>query len=216
MEKVDSATGSGIAGAEFALEKKGSDGTWAVVAEGIVSGKKYRADVDGNGAIVSVSEAEQASGGAPDEKGSVLVSNLPWGTYRFVETKAAEGYTGVKDGQWAISGEATVSAENVEATLTTPDRRWAGRQFLDRLQHSQDRPERSGRACGCAVQGRAEGWLRIRRRLCFEGIRNGRLRNRAACSETRLPLKASLSWAAAILSPKPRHLKDFRFPRRGR
>ena len=120
MEKVDSATGSGIAGAEFALEKKGSDGTWAVVAEGIVSGEKYRADVDGNGAIVSVSEAEQASGGAPDEKGSVLVSNLPWGTYRFVETKAAEGYTGVKDGQWAISGEATVSAENVEATLTTP------------------------------------------------------------------------------------------------
>lgn len=120
MEKIDSATGSGIAGAEFALEKKGSDGTWAVVAEGIVSGKKYRADVDGNGAIVSVSEAEQASGGAPDEKGSVLVSNLPWGTYRFVETKAAEGYTGVKDGQWAISGEATVSAENVEATLTTP------------------------------------------------------------------------------------------------
>lgn len=120
MEKVDSATGSGIAGAEFALEKKGSDGTWAVVAEGIVSGKKYRADVDGNGAIVSVSEAEQASGGAPDEKGSVLVSNLPWGTYRFVETKAAEGYTGVKDGQWAISGEATVSAENVEATLATP------------------------------------------------------------------------------------------------
>ena len=67
-----------------------------------------------------MSEAEQASGGAPDEKGSVLVSNLPWGTYRFVETKAAEGYTGVKDGQWAISGEATVSAENVEATLTTP------------------------------------------------------------------------------------------------
>ena len=120
MEKVDSATGSGIAGAEFALEKKGSDGTWAVVAEGIVSGKKYRADVDGNGAIVSASEAEQASGGAPDEKGSVLVSNLPWGTYRFVETKAAEGYTGVKDGQWAISREATLSAENVEATLTTP------------------------------------------------------------------------------------------------
>lgn len=113
MEKVDSATGSGIAGAEFALEKKGSDGTWAVVAGGIVSGKKYRADVDGNGAIVSVS-------GAPDEKGSVLVSNLPWGTYRFVETKAAEGYTGVKDGQWAISREATLSAENVEATLTTP------------------------------------------------------------------------------------------------
>ena len=120
MEKVDSATGSGIAGAEFSLEKKGSDGTWAVVAEGIVSGKKYRADVDGNGVIVSVSEAEQASGGAPDEKGSVLVSNLPWGTYRFVETKAAEGYAGVKDGQWAISDEATVSAENVEATLTTP------------------------------------------------------------------------------------------------
>lgn len=120
MEKVDSATGNGIAGAEFALEKKGSDGTWAVVAEGIVSGKKYRANVDGNGAIVSVSEAEQASGGAPDEKGSVLVSNLPWGTYRFVETKAAEGYTGVKDGQWAISREATLSAENVEATLTIP------------------------------------------------------------------------------------------------
>lgn len=120
MEKVDSATGSGIAGAEFALEKKGPDGTWAVVAEGIVSGKKYRADVDGDGTIVSVSEAERASGGAPDEKGSVLVSNLPWGTYRFVETKAVEGYTGVKDEQWAISGEATVSAENVEATLTTP------------------------------------------------------------------------------------------------
>lgn len=120
MEKVDSATGSGIAGAEFALQKKGPDGTWAAVAKGIISGKKYRADVDGNGAIVSVSEVEQASGGAPDEKGSVLVSNLPWGTYRFVETKAAEGYTGVKDGQWAISDEATVSAKNVEATLTTP------------------------------------------------------------------------------------------------
>ena len=51
MEKIDSATGSGIAGAEFALEKKGSDGTWAVVAEGIVSGKKYGSSVVSVGEI---------------------------------------------------------------------------------------------------------------------------------------------------------------------
>ena len=120
MEKVDSATGSGIAGAEFALEKKGSDGTWAVVAEGIVSGKKYRADVAHDGSIVSLTEASQTEGSASYERGALLVSNLPWGTYRFAETKAAAGYAGVENGQWAVSGEVTVSAENVEATLTTP------------------------------------------------------------------------------------------------
>ena len=120
MKKVDSATGSGIAGAEFALEKKGSDGTWAVVAGGIVSGKSYRANVAHDGSIVSLTEASQTEGSASYERGALLVSNLPWGTYRFAETKAAAGYAGVENGQWAVSGEVTVSAENVEATLTTP------------------------------------------------------------------------------------------------
>ncbi|WP_297155242.1 SpaA isopeptide-forming pilin-related protein [uncultured Ellagibacter sp.] len=120
MEKIDSATGSGISGAEFALEQKGSDGTWAVVAEGIVSGKSYRANVADDGSIISLTEAVQTEGRASYERGALLVTNLPWGTYRFVETKAAAGYAGVEDGQWAVSGEATVSAENVEATLTTP------------------------------------------------------------------------------------------------
>ena len=120
MEKIDSVTGSGIPGAEFALEQKGSDGTWAVIAEGIVSGKSYRANVADDGSIVSLTEAVQTEGRASYERGALLVTNLPWGTYRFVETKAAAGYAGVEDGQWAVSGEATVSAENVEATLTTP------------------------------------------------------------------------------------------------
>ena len=120
MEKIDSATGSSIAGAEFALEQKGSDGTWAVVAGGIVSGKSYRANVAHDGSIVSLTEAAQAEGSASYERGALLVSNLPWGTYRFAETKAAAGYAGVENGQWAVSGEVTVSAENVEATLTTP------------------------------------------------------------------------------------------------
>ena len=77
----------GVNGAQFTLQKKGTDGQWADVAYGLLTGKDYRAAVDAAGAITAVSEVNAVSGAA-SKAGELGVENLPWGIYRFVELKA--------------------------------------------------------------------------------------------------------------------------------
>ena len=84
-----------------------------------MTGKSYRAVVDAVGAITAVSEVDAASGAASNA-GELGVENLPWGIYRFVESKAADGYVGKVDGSWPISNEMEIKADNVQASSTVP------------------------------------------------------------------------------------------------
>ena len=120
LVKVDASDNrQGVDGAQFTLQKKGADGQWADVAYGLLTGKSYRAAVDAVGLITTVSEADAASGVA-SKAGELSVENLPWGIYRFVESKAADGYVGKVDGSWPISNEMEIKADNVQASSTVP------------------------------------------------------------------------------------------------
>lgn len=100
LVKVDASDDhQGVNGAQFTLQKKGTDGQWVDVAYGLLTGKDYRAAVDAAGKITAVSEADAVSGAA-SKTGELGVENLPWGIYRFVESKAADGYVGKVDGSW--------------------------------------------------------------------------------------------------------------------
>lgn len=86
MKKTD-ARGNGLKGATFSLQRKGYDGAWA----------EFRP-------VTS------------DEDGTITVTNLPWGTYRFVETMPAPGYVG----KGAMTDEATIDRNNVAASINSP------------------------------------------------------------------------------------------------
>ena len=89
MNKVDD-NGTAVPGAKFKLQRRDGD-NWI--------------DVDGD-VLVTVSN------------GAVTVSDLAWGTYRFVEVAPADGYY-VGSGTVATN-EITISASNVEGSVTTP------------------------------------------------------------------------------------------------
>ena len=84
--------------------------------DGLLTGKDYRAAVDAKGTI---SRADAVSGAA-SSAGELRVENLPWGIYRFVESKAADGYVGKVDGSWPVSKEMEIKADNVQASSTEP------------------------------------------------------------------------------------------------
>lgn len=96
-------------GATFELQRKRADGSWVAVAEGLVTGKSYAMD-----------DANSALAGDPGEAtaGTITVSNLTWGTYRFAETEPAPGYVGVANGQQVKSAEVTVGRDNVPGTVS--------------------------------------------------------------------------------------------------
>ena len=125
MTKVSSAsTATTISGTTMKLQKKSGD-TWVdVVADSatgstdLVTGKNYLATVDATGAITALTEDASTTA----DSGTISVSNLPWGTYKFVETKQADGYVG-KTGSsqaWVESGELAISRDNVETSQTSP------------------------------------------------------------------------------------------------
>ncbi|MGN8853499.1 SpaA isopeptide-forming pilin-related protein [Collinsella sp. HCP28S3_H5] len=89
MNKVDD-NGTAVPGAKFKLQRRDGD-NWI--------------DVDGD-VLVTVSN------------GAITVSDLAWGTYRFVEVAPADGYY-VGSGTVATN-EITISASNVEGSVTTP------------------------------------------------------------------------------------------------
>ena len=83
MRKVDAEKNdAGINGAIFKLVKLGDGGEWTDYVPYLETGKTYKLDENG-----SAHETAPSS-----EAGVLKVTNLPWGTYKFVETAPAEGY----------------------------------------------------------------------------------------------------------------------------
>ena len=89
MTKVD-ASGNAIARAQFNLERKSGE-SWIIVSSNVL---------------------------ATDSSGRINVTDLPWGTYRFSEVSAAQGY--YLDGGHAATSEVTISADNVAASAANP------------------------------------------------------------------------------------------------
>lgn len=88
LTKIDAATGDELHGAEFKLQWQDADGAWQdTPLTGLTTGTSYAVTGD---TPAELAVATQQSLG--DASGELTLENLPWGTYRFVETKAAPGY----------------------------------------------------------------------------------------------------------------------------
>ena len=99
------ANNTALNGATFELQRLGDDGTtWETIAEDLVTGQSYAMN-DDNSALNGAGEAGTT--------GQITVTNLLWGTYKFVETAPAPGYIGVDDEGTALeSKEVTVNRTN--------------------------------------------------------------------------------------------------------
>ncbi|WP_321973274.1 SpaA isopeptide-forming pilin-related protein [Paratractidigestivibacter sp.] len=89
MLKTEAGTTTPIAGATFKLQVKGADDNWS--------------DVAGKLSLTT------------GEDGKITVSDLAWGTYRFVEVTPTAGYYGT-----ATTSEVTIDRNNVDGSATTP------------------------------------------------------------------------------------------------
>ena len=88
LTKLDAATGDELHGAEFKLQWQDADGAWQdTPLTGLTTGTSYA--VTGDTPEDLEVDTQQSLG---DTSGVLTLENLPWGTYRFVETKAAPGY----------------------------------------------------------------------------------------------------------------------------
>lgn len=102
-------------GATFELQRLGEDGqTWEAIAEGLVTGNAYAMN-DDNMALEGDAQTSTA--------GQIKVTNLKWGTYRFVETAPADGYFNYTDSATAdnhrvTSGNLTIDRTHLNPTLT--------------------------------------------------------------------------------------------------
>ena len=102
-------------GATFELQRLGEDGqTWEAIAEGLVTGNAYAMNND-NTALDGGAQATAA--------GQIKVTNLKWGTYRFVETVPVDGYFNYTDSATAdnhrvTSGNLTIDRTHLNPTLT--------------------------------------------------------------------------------------------------
>lgn len=102
-------------GATFELQRLGEDGqTWEAIAEGLVTGNAYAMNND-NTALDGGAQATAA--------GQIKITNLKWGTYRFVETAPVDGYFNYTDSATAdnhrvTSGNLTIDRTHLNPTLT--------------------------------------------------------------------------------------------------
>lgn len=88
LTKRDAATSGELHGAEFKLQWQDADGTWQdTPLTGLTTGTSYA--VTGDTPAELAVDTQQSLG---DTSGVLTLENLPWGTYRFVETQAAPGY----------------------------------------------------------------------------------------------------------------------------
>lgn len=103
--------GAALNGATFELQRLGEDGqTWETIIEGLETGTTYKAN-DANDGI----EGSGSTGAA----GRLQVTNLLWGTYRFVETEPADGYVCENaDGNSVTSGTLTIDRTHLNPSLT--------------------------------------------------------------------------------------------------
>lgn len=121
IEKVSSVNNTTkLNGATFELQRmNGTDWTTTapdVVAKGLVTDRSYAMTED-NTALADPDGTE-----ITDSDGRITVSNLKWGTYRFVETAPKPGYTGVKgEGSQATavtSSDLVVGRASLNPSLT--------------------------------------------------------------------------------------------------
>lgn len=121
IEKVSSVNNTTkLNGATFELQRmNGTDWTTTapdVVAKGLVTDRSYAMTED-NTALADPDGTE-----ITDSDGRITVSNLKWGTYRFVETAPKPGYTGVKgEGSQATavtSSDLVVGRTSLNPSLT--------------------------------------------------------------------------------------------------
>lgn len=102
-------------GTTFELQRLGEDGqTWGAIAKDLVTGNAYAMN-DDNTALEGGAQATAA--------GQIKVTNLKWGTYRFVETAPADGYFNYTDSATAdnhrvTSGNLTIDRTHLNPTLT--------------------------------------------------------------------------------------------------
>lgn len=107
LTKHDAATRDELHGAEFKLQWQDTDGTWQdTPLTGLTTGTSYT--VAGDMPEDLAVNTQQSLG---DTSGVLTLENLPWGTYRFVETKAAPGYEHqAPDGTAGAGGLVTTQA----------------------------------------------------------------------------------------------------------
>lgn len=94
------ANNAALNGATFELQRLGDDGTtWETIAEDLVTGQSYAMN-DENSALNGAGEVGTT--------GQITVTNLLWGTYKFVETAPAPGYIGVDDEGTALESNEVI------------------------------------------------------------------------------------------------------------
>ena len=107
LTKIDAQTSEQLNGAVFTLQRQDpASGNWEDAITNLVTGNRYTVTEGQDGSL---------SAGAPeslgDTSGVLTLENLPWGTYRFVETQAAPGYEHVApDGATGAGGMVTTQA----------------------------------------------------------------------------------------------------------
>ena len=90
-------------GVTFKVQHKSND-TWIDVGalQSLQTGNTYAATVDQSGSITGTTQDESGS------QGVLMIRNLPWGTYRFVETSPQDGYIGRDSAGQLVSDEITL------------------------------------------------------------------------------------------------------------
>lgn len=108
MNPEDGTTGA-LNGATFKLEVK-SGQEWKMIAEGLKTGNTYEM-------AYGEDDAYQFSGaGKSDTNGRITVTNLIWGTYRFVEIATTDGHINPTDAD--VSGEIVVGRYTLNPATT--------------------------------------------------------------------------------------------------
>lgn len=108
MNPEDGTTGA-LNGATFKLEVK-SGQEWKTIAEGLKTGNTYEMAY-GEDDAYRFSDA-----GKPDTNGRITVTNLIWGTYRFVEIATTDGHINPTDAD--VSGEIVVGRYTLNPATT--------------------------------------------------------------------------------------------------
>ena len=108
MNPEDGTTGA-LNDATFRLEVKNGQ-EWKTIAEGLKTGNTYEMAYDEDDAY------QFSDAGKSDTNGRITVTNLIWGTYRFVETATTDGHINPTDAD--VSGEIVVGRYTLNPATT--------------------------------------------------------------------------------------------------